>query len=90
MRRLKTILLSLFAIATFSLFMMLNVTTVDGEFDITICGEAVMAEDGECKEVDGSVTPRILNFNYANPDWDGNCTYAGNGCIPCTSTPIED
>ncbi|WP_069130666.1 hypothetical protein [Rhodohalobacter halophilus] len=89
MKRLKTTLLTLFSVAAFLLLMMFNVTTTDEGFELTLCGETVLANDGECLEVEGEVTPRLLNYT-GDPNHPLNCNHAGNGCVPCTSTPIPE
>jgi len=71
------------------MLMMFNVTTTDEGFEISLCGETVLANDGECLEVEAG-GPTSLNFLTSNPDHPLNCTYSGVNCIPCTSTPIPE
>jgi len=90
MKRLKSYILSIFTVATFSMLMMFTVTTTDEGFDFSLCGETVMANDGECAEADPDYEgPR--SYNYTNEIGHPlNCSFSGIGCVPCTSTPLPE
>lgn len=83
MKRLKTYLLSIIAVAAFSMLMMFNLSTTDEGFMFSLCGETVMANGGaDCLEnTEEWEGPRILNFVQDNPDHPLNCSYSGNGCV---------
>ncbi|MCC5913021.1 MAG: hypothetical protein JJU46_01490, partial [Balneolaceae bacterium] len=89
-KRLKTYLLSIFTVGAFAMLMMFTVTTSEDGFDFSLCGETVLANDGECEESDPDYQgPRQLNYTDI-PGHELNCSFSGNGCIPCTSTPIPE
>ena len=90
MKRLKTTLLTLFSVAAFSLLMMFNITTTDGEFDFSLCGDSAVANSIDSEE--SCLDPEDEDEYYydnTNP-WDArNCNLDGEGCLTCTSTPID-
>lgn len=49
-----------------------------------------MANDGECAEADPDYEgPQ--SYNYTNEIGHPlNCSFSGNGCVPCTSTPLPE
>lgn len=87
MNNLKKTIFGIFTVCVFALMMMFSVTTTDLGFDLNLCGETVLANGG-CQEAGGGATPKFLNYT-GDPGHSLNCNHAGNGCIPCTSTPIE-
>jgi hypothetical protein len=84
--KIKKYAIAIFTVSAFAVLMTFNVTSTDQGFDFSLCGETVLASDGTCQEVkDG--TPNLLNYT-GDPNHNLNCNHAGNGCVPCTSTPL--
>lgn len=87
MKRLKTTLLTLFSVAAFSLLMMFNVTTTEEGFDISLCGDTVLANSIEsCQDPEDEDE---FYFDNTNPYDARNCNLDGSGCPTCTA-PIEN
>jgi hypothetical protein len=87
MTYLKKLLIGTFSIFAFALLMMINVTTTETGIEFSMCGQTLLANDGECNDPEEE---EEFYYNNSNP-WDArNCRLDGEGCLTCTTTPIED